>query len=456
MRKKSEEVWCIPRATKGRGFIAPQFSEKARKFVTFIGGWYLRIFEGVSRIEMEHEQVLIDELESFFRKNQRLIIAFRHVAKEDAPVLMYTLNRKINRKIKERNKQNVQTEHIIPHAQFLYGSDVLEWAGKAAAWIFPKIGCIPVQNRGRNKNGLNLVRREMQTGNFPIALAPEGQVTYHMYHCSPLSPGIASLAVWGAEHGQDVTILPVSIGYQYAHDQEFFIRSVLSKWELKTGKVLAKDETTPIHSLLIQATEITIELLEKIYGNDDSSKDGASLYERMQHICIKALEKAERIAQIIGEGSIINRLYTLRYLGVEAIHPDQHQLSKLSQVEKSIADLKALEAHAFLCHTQVVDVLEYINPEYISPSCSIGRYCEYALNLLDVINRLQGGNIDTRYSPHRKKACVHIGYPIRVSSILSSHAASQRKVRLKAINHSVFEALQRESEELEKSCKFYK
>jgi hypothetical protein len=115
-----------------------------------------------------------------------------------------------------------------------------------------------------------------------------------------------------------------------------------------------------------------------------------------------------------------------------------------------------LEAHAFLCHTQVVDVLEYINPEYISPSCSIGRYCEYALNLLDVINRLQGGNIDTRYSPHRKKACVHIGYPIRVSSILSSHAASQRKVRLKAINHSVFEALQRESEELEKSCKFYK
>lgn len=415
MIRRSDRMIHVPRAAASRGFVAPRYSRRVRRFMITVGAWYLRLIEGVSNIDIHNESSLMDELELFFANDHRLIIAFRHAAKEDAPVLMYALNRKLQRLARKRNRLKEPTERIIPHAQFLYGSDVLEWAGKAAAWLFPRVGCIPVQNRILNKQSLTMLRTQIQQGAFPIALAPEGQVTYHMYRCSEIAPGIASLAHWAAQSSQKVTILPVAIGYRHAGDQQTFIRSVLSRWQDLIGITLTDCTTAPILKLLLEATEHTVTLLESLYCIDPEQKAPASIRERILMICEAAMKRAENIAQISGDGTLLDRLFRLRYLGTNATRPKQSHQHQ-SPVIRRFADVKALEAHTYLHHTQLVDVLEYIDPDYIAPPCSAGRACEYALNLLDVTNRIQEGNINSRYSPRRKGAYVYIGKAIHLDN----------------------------------------
>ena len=451
MAKKSERIMLVPRASVGRGFVAPRYSARTRRFMILIGGWYLRLFEGIRRLDLYNERTLIEELEQFYRNDHRLIIAFRHAAKEDAPVMMYALNRKLHRFIRKRNRNKGKHERIIAHARFLYGSDVLEWAGKMAAWLFPKIGCVPVQNRGSNRQGLTILRREMREGTFPIALAPEAQVTYHMYRCSDVAPGIASLASWGAESSKDVTVVPVAIGYRHAEDPDGHIRSVLRRWQQRTGLELEGREEVPILELLIKATELTVHLLESVYPPaNDRDMANLTVRERIISVCETALTKAETIAGITSEGSLLDRVFRLRYLGVEAVHPEEYDPGALPPLGRNIADMHALEAHVYLRHAQVVDVLEYIDPSYIAPPCSAGRACEYALNLLDVVNRLEGGNINTRFSPRGKEALVYVGTPLRVHELLQKGSADTRKKKLRTIIEAVHAALDSTSGEMEK------
>ncbi|HCG63076.1 MAG: hypothetical protein A2Y31_13630 [Spirochaetes bacterium GWC2_52_13] len=448
MGKRKERLMVLPRATAGRGFVAPRYSAKARRFMIVVGGWYLRILEGVRNVEIADAELLIDELERFYNGEQRLVIAFRHVAKEDAPVMMYALNRKLQRMIRKRNRTRRKEDRIIPHARFLYGSDVLDWAGKAAAWLFPKIGCVPVQNRGNNKNGLDILRREMRDGTFPIALAPESQVTYHMYRCSPLAAGVASLAVWGGSDDKEVTIIPVAIGYRHGGDPLQVIRNVMHRWEEQTGLHLENPESRPPLELLLEATQLTVELLEQLYAIDRKKDDG-NLRDRILHICEIAMRKAEMLALVEPQGSLLDRLFRIRYSAVEAIHPHRFIPNQLPQLGRSIADFHALEAHVYARHSQLVDVLQYVDPSYIAAPCSTGRACEYALSLLDVLNRVQGGNINTRYSPKGKKALVSVGSPVRVSEIEKTAMGLSRKERLSKLSEAIFEALQTTSEAME-------
>ena len=450
MAKRSERIMHIPRASEGRGFVPPRYSAGTRRFMILVGGWYLRLFEGVRNVSLHNESTLIEELEQFYRNDHRLIIAFRHAAKEDAPVMMYALNRKLHRLIRKRNRNKLRHERIIAHARFLYGSDVLEWAGKMAAWLFPKIGCVPVQNRGSNRQGLTILRKEVREGTFPIALAPEAQVTYHMYRCSTVAPGIGSLAVWGAESAKDVTVVPIAIGYRHAEDPEQCIRSLLRRWEQQTGLSLEGRDKRPILELLGLATTLTVDLLETVYTpSREPLAHEPTLRERIVAVCEVALTKAETLAGIESEGSLLDRVFRLRYLGVEAVHPEQYDPSSLPQLGRSVADMYALEAHVYLRHAQVVDVLEYIDPSYIAPPCTAGRACEYALNLLDVVNRMEGGNINTRYSPRGKDSMVHIGTPLRLSQVLNTAPSSTRKRQLKSIMDSVHTSLDTTSKEME-------
>jgi hypothetical protein len=446
--KLKDNNMILPRATIGRGFVRPRYSAGARRFMIVVGGLYLKLVEGVASVRLHNDTVLLDEMELFYHGDDRMIIAFRHVAKEDAPVIMYALNKKLQRLIRIRNKHRKKNQRIVPHARFLYGRDVLNWAGKLAAWLFPRIGCIPVQNRGSNTNGLNILRKEMCDGGFPIALAPEGQVNYHMYQCSPISPGVSSLAMWGTESSKDVTIIPVAIGYRHSESPEAFIRSVLKRWEQQTGLQLTAADSLPILTLLDEAATRTVELLEELYRikPDDTTP---SLRTRILTVCEEAMQRAEHLAQEPPQGNLIDRLFHIRYRGVEAVYPESFNPRDLPPLGRSIADFRALEAHVYLRHSQIVDVLQYIDPAYINAPCSAGRASEFALDLLDVINRAQGGNINTRFTPLGKKALVEIGTPLRVSELFPAGSMPSRKARLETITKNVFNSLQAVSEHME-------
>ena len=138
---------------------------------------------------MEH---LAERMSAFQAGEERLLILFRHVAKEDAPVMARLLVREFPRWCRERGIKLSSP----PHAHFLYGKDVLNWAGAGARWLFPRIGGIPVVNTRVDRASQGTMRRLLVEGDFPLCFAPEGQVTYHMFRTSDPAPGTATLAGW--------------------------------------------------------------------------------------------------------------------------------------------------------------------------------------------------------------------------------------------------------------------
>ena len=106
------------------------------------------------------------------------------------------------------------------------------------------------------------------------------------------------------------------------------------------------------------------------------------------------------------------------------LYPETYDPARLPPLARRLADLQSLEARIYLRHSQIVDVLEYLDPSYlfapITPETStvqicseaegIGdRICEYGLILLDLMNRLGGGNINTRFTPPHKRVRVIAG-----------------------------------------------
>jgi hypothetical protein len=399
---------------------------------------YLKKVEGVSSVTIEHLDLLFEAFKNHFGGRKKLIIAFRHVAKEDAPVLMYLIHKKLKKAIRTYNRTVAKKERIIGHAQFLYGADVLEWAGTLAAYVFPRLGAIPVINRTNNSKGLSLLKETMKKGEFPVALAPESQVTYHMGTVAQTSKGITSLAFWG----ENVSIIPIGMGYHYHNDSETFINHVIEKWEKETNINIKKDQHSLYESLILMTQE-TLKLLENFYHLPFNSE--LPLKERIEAICLKAMGYAEYIAHTKGNGSLLDRLFHIRHMGIMGQKPENFEALSNSPLASSLLDIKALHAHLFLIHSQIIDVLEYVDPSYIFPPTSLHRMSEYALNILDVINRMKGGNINSRYSPKGKHAFVYIGESLN----FEKNADVSRKEMKDTVLYQVNSALQEVSSKLE-------
>jgi hypothetical protein len=84
---------------------------------------------------------------------------------------------------------------------------------------------------------------------------------------------------------------------------------------------------------------------------------------------------------------------------------------------------------------------------YITPPFSAGRGCEFILNLLDLINRVQGGDISGHFTPRGQHAVVLAGEPLIYND--ASHIGTGRREYLDKITTEVKISLQKASEELE-------
>ena len=462
MKNTNKRHLKFSRPALGRGFVAPRFSRGAYHFMRSVGKLYLRRFEGVSSVSLQHEKPLINGFHSFFADNTRLILAFRHSAKMDASVLLYTISKLLGKSAK---KQRLPMPEI-PHVRFLDGKDVLNWAGTAAVWLFPRIGNIPVVNGESNRDSLSLLRSEIKSGRFPIALAPEGQVSYHMHHCSPIAPGTASLAKWGTESGKDVTIVPIVIGYRYANNFVDFVMDILGRWEKETGISLNIDKSSKasgseepplysqqyIYKILLEATHQTLLLLENFYHLQEQSKpeftNSENLKLRIARVCESALHAAEQLVGIEPHGNWLDRVFRIRYKGMSNLYPEAFDPRKLHPFPRNIADFRSLEARIYLRHSQIVDVLEYFDTGYIEPPCEPERYCEYALNLLDVINRMNGGDINSRYNPGKIQAFVSAGEPISANSFFSDDTNGKQKKAQNELSKEIHSKLDNLSKDL--------
>lgn len=388
-------------------FPTPRFNTSVYLLSRLASKPYLRFALGVRKTTIVGQ----DQLSEALATPYPLIFAFRHTAKEDGPVLL----------------SSVRDTHL----RFLYGRDVLYWAGNATQFLFPRLGFVAVQNRGTNRSGMQFLRDELAKPQFPLAMAPEGQVTYHMYRLSTMQPGIATMATWAMEATGGVTILPLAIGYCYERNTDQWIRNLLQQWEEKTG---LHTQGNTIEDMISNAYHLMLQHIANTFGLEDDRQRTFPI--RRDTLCDGLLALAEAEAGLpIGEGSIIDRLYRIRFAGSDTLF-----VRASSDEEKEVA-------RSYLRKNQIVDLLEYLDPSYLDGAHHNGRAAECALNLLDLVNRMQGGTIDTRYSPALKHAFLNVGESMTFTT--SKEIPMGRKVLQRQVLNRVSDALQSCSETLE-------
>lgn len=430
----------------------------------FFGGVYNRLARGVKVIEIDHARALYHAVRSFQVGESRLLILFRHVEVADGPVVISAITRKL-RGYSRRYRVRLPRK---PHTHFLYGRDVLNWTGAGARWIFPRLGGIPVKNSRVDRQSHEAIRATIAHGEYPLALAPEGQVTYQMFHVSELAAGTGTLAKWieedlfrlgGAGQLPGIAMLPVAIGYEYSRNPSKLIATNLRWIEERLGISIPHGASE--RETLLTATELVVAHVEACYREGIAnvaeseempapagSMSPNALSARIERLVDRILASTEAITGLPSDGSVLRRLFHLRYRIMDMKYRPDGDPHRFPPSRRKWADFLAGTAEMLDRHSQIVDILMYIQPLYIGSGCSVHRLMEYSLNLRDVINRLAGGNINTRFTPRRKRARLLIGSPIDARSILSAHVDSARTA-ISELNESVHDSFRALSWELE-------
>jgi 1-acyl-sn-glycerol-3-phosphate acyltransferase len=404
-------------------FVEPRFIPWVYTFMRLACPTYLRLAEGIAKVETAGIEHLIGAFQRFYAKQARVMVVFRHASLHDAPVMAYLFCRCLPAAAGRAGAKLGGRAHV----HFLYGRGVLNWAGGGASFLFPRIAGIPVMNRKNDALSTRTIRRTLSDGPFPVCLAPEAQVTYHNHRLGPIEGGTARLAVWCLEdlqrqnRNEEILILPVACRYLYRENPERLFARVLERIVEVSG--LPYPGTASRYQNLIELTDGLLAKMEAFYARfftiGKAAGRSASLRDRIERVCRAALRVPETFMRIRPASDLLSRVLTVRQRGWDYLfRSDLQHDGKVSPMDRVLMDRIADEVYLHLRHNELVDVLEYVQPEYIGPEASLNRLIEYALNLNDVVNRLMGGNISTRYSPPGKTVRVGIGEPIEVRKLL--------------------------------------
>jgi hypothetical protein len=344
----------------------------------------------------------------------------------------------------------------------VYGRNVPIWHGGAAGFVIPRLEGVPVMNRRSDSQGMRTLRRYFLEGPYPMALAPEGQVTYHNHRLGPVEPGTAHLALWCQEElrrrgdPREVLILPIAPLYHFDADPERTLEALVARLAGQTGTPVPDGDSW--RQRLLALTGTLLARIEAMYGRfyplsgaDTAQAGRGGLQERIERLCDAALRVPESFMGLPPEGDLLTRVFTVRQRGWDYLFrgdlPDRDGRgaeggrSAPAPLDRLLADRLADEAYLQLRHNELADLLEYVRPDYIDPP-SFNRLIEYALNLLDVVNRLCGGDIGQRHSPRGKRVVVRIGEPLVLGEPPSGGRDTPRRERVARLTAALVERLQ--------------
>jgi len=295
----------------------------------------------------------------------------------------------------------------------------------------------------------------MLQGKYPIALAPEGQVTYHNQIVHELEPGFAQLCLWAQgdlqQKGldQDVRILPISQYYQYGkteQEKRKVLLSLINKLQTETGMDILSGDTLP-HNVQPVLARLGTDLFTKIeqlymqyYGisvhKEESAKGGGGTWEcsrrRVEGLVDALLRMQEQHYGIQHPPKgFTPRIYIVRLAGWNRIFVQGETAdSQESPLDASFNEYLAVESELYARHLEVVDLLAYLHPEYALNSQDTNRHIEYLLNLLDAANRMQGGTIGQRRQPRSCQVRLQVGEPLSLSDLRTrKQPSSERTMR---------------------------
>jgi 1-acyl-sn-glycerol-3-phosphate acyltransferase len=392
-----------------------------------LGRIYLFLFLGITRVVLRNGRFLFDAYRRALDGKSRCILAFRHPNGGEAQILMWFILFKLRSLAR---KAGVSFSRR-PHVSFVYGYEVARWGGSIARWVMPGLGAMPVHHAQIDTAGLARISRAIYEGPYPLAIAPEGQVSYTTESIPRLEQGTVRLGFQAADRFEKegktcpVEILPVSIHFRYGKMGAWSLHRVLRKIETHTG--FSSKDGAGFVERLVRARDRILALNEKRYGIGQPEGDFA---RRIGTIMEAALGKAEQILGIHPrEKDQVNRLYHIRHVCWDRmIIPGVTSLDHLTPLERSLKDLEAGEAWHASRHMELVDLIWYFRGPVPEETGPLYRKIEYVQNLWDFANRTMGGAYSNRVlNVHPKRVLIQAGPAISLSARLKEYRENRKE-----------------------------
>ncbi len=431
------------RAQPALEFIPPRYSPLLKRAIRLIMPAWAAWQTDLVSVETHGVETLAQLYHEFDIGKTRLLLAFRHPTAVDPFVLGHLLWQALPQTAREIGLPCRQT-----HAHFLYDRGIPLWAGRYLGWVFSRLGGVPIQRGKLDLLALKTARQLLAEGCFPLAVAPEGGNNGHNEIVSPLEPGIAQLAFWGAEdmqakgQGTSVIVLPVGIQYRYLEAPWQQLASLMSLLETECG--LEPPGSLDLYGRLYRLAAHMLTLMEEYYRTcygvtfrlEDESvaaevDPNEQLAERLSRLMDKSLQVAEGYFGIRAKGSLIDRCRKLEQAGWSRIFREDKQT--LSPVDLGLANRIAEEADLRMWHMRLVESFVAVTGHYVKENPSADRFAETVLLLRDMIEKIKGRPLSGTSGPAghltklgAQRAIATIGKPIEVTERLADYRQSRR------------------------------
>nr|AGS53805.1 hypothetical protein [uncultured bacterium contig00039] len=307
----------------------------------------------------------------------------------------------------------------------------------------PNIGAMPIHHSKMDSKGMARIFKAITEGPYPLALAPEGQVSYFTDSLPHLENGTIFIGFQAASQMADkninipVEILPLSIHLRYDKHGEAAMIKLLGKIEKLCD---ISNGNLPFTERLRQCREYILKINENRYNI--KSDDSVSFETRLEKIVNAALETAERMLGINSGGSpksdaakdgavsgddFFPRLYKVRQLCWDKIFlPGVVSLEQKTVVERNAMDLGAGEAWYISRHQELADFGWYFRRPLPTEDAALHNRIEYVQNLYDFANRTMGGAIANRVNIFPRKVIIHAATVINLTERLPRYKENKK------------------------------
>jgi 1-acyl-sn-glycerol-3-phosphate acyltransferase len=422
----------------------PRISKFIIFLIKLLGRIYLFIFLGIARVTLRGEKHFFNAFERALRGDSRCILAFRHPNGGEPQILTWFIIFRLRDLAKKAGVSFARR----PHALFIYGYDVLRWGGWVARLVMPGVGAMPIHHTKLDTKGMAHIFRSLKDGPYPLAIAPEGQVTYNTEQVLNLEQGTMRIGFHSADQLEKegrscpVEALPVSIHLRYGVWGKMCLSFLMNRLDRATGfQARYKNEGRPGFSdRLRNLREYLIAQNEARYGlpGGEVSPRGEKreLEERIEGIIHAAMNRAKSILGISARPTNITHwINELRQICWDRIYlPGRETLEGLPQVERSLLDIQAGEAWHAGRHIELADFLRFFRSPLPEEETPLHLKIEYAQNLWDLANRTMGGSYSTRnINIFPRRVIIQAAEPINLTDRLPAY----RRDRKAAINSAM-------------------
>jgi|GEM_PF-1125238 len=394
---------------------------------------YLFLFMGVAKIILQEDRYLFEAFERALAGKSRCILAFRHPNGGEPQLLTWFFLSKLRKLAAKKGVRFAQA----PHSVFVYSYDVIRWGGWVSRFIMPGIGAMPIYHAKLDSKSMVRIFNSIINGPYPLALAPEGKVSYMTDSVPRLEQGVIRIGFQAAErlveNGIDcpLEILPLSIHFRFGSWGHFTLEWLLRKIERVCGFYRRGRRKLPFTERVRQCMDYVLKANETRYqikgGTVDGNNTPLPFEMRLEKVVYAALETAERIMDAKSDGDILTRMHRVNQMCWDRIYiPGMEDFKGSTQVEQGIMDLQAGEAWYAGRHIGLVELCWYFRVPLPQNEATLHAKVEYAQNLWDFANRSMGGAFKNRVNIFPRRVILQAAPVINLSERLSAYKSDKK------------------------------